>query len=133
MRIVLDTNVLLAGLLTRGVCEALLELCLESDACVIVLSEHILREFERHATGKFGAPPADVAEAISLLREHAELVEPEAMRDIACRDADDLPVLGTATAGRADVLVTGDSDLLELRSVRGIAILTPRQFYERLV
>jgi predicted nucleic acid-binding protein len=48
----------------------------------------------------------------------------------ACRDPDDLPVLGTSVAGQADYLVTGDQDLLTLRSFHGVAIVSPREFYE---
>jgi len=50
----------------------------------------------------------------------------------ACRDPDDDWVLATAVAGEAEVIVTGDGDLLDLRSYRGIAILSPRAFLERL-
>jgi predicted nucleic acid-binding protein len=50
----------------------------------------------------------------------------------ACRDPADAPVLGTAVSGRADLLVTGDADLLVLKRYRGIAIVSPRQCYERM-
>ena len=50
----------------------------------------------------------------------------------ACRDPDDLPIRGTLLAARVDCLVTGDEDLLALREFRGIPILSPRAFYERL-
>jgi predicted nucleic acid-binding protein len=49
-----------------------------------------------------------------------------------CRDPEDLPVIGTALAGGAHYLVTGDKDLLYIREFRGTAILTPREFYEVL-
>jgi predicted nucleic acid-binding protein len=50
---------------------------------------------------------------------------------MSCRDPDDLPVLGTAVAGNANVLVTGDDDLLTLREFQGMAILSPREFHDR--
>jgi predicted nucleic acid-binding protein len=46
----------------------------------------------------------------------------------AVRDSDDDAVLGTAIAGEADYLVTGDEDLLSLSTFRDVAIVTPRQF-----
>jgi predicted nucleic acid-binding protein len=49
-----------------------------------------------------------------------------------CRDKDDLPVLGTALAGQADYLVTGDKDLLALGEFHSTVILNPRSFYDRL-
>jgi predicted nucleic acid-binding protein len=48
------------------------------------------------------------------------------------RDKDDLPVLGTAVAASAAILVTGDQELLGLGLFRGVAILSPRDFYDRL-
>lgn len=47
-----------------------------------------------------------------------------------CRDEDDLPVIGTALSGQADVLVTGDDDLLSLDCVGSVRIVTPRLFWE---
>jgi putative PIN family toxin of toxin-antitoxin system len=129
VRVVFDTNVLLSGLLMRGLCEALLDACLGSDEYTIVLSEHLLREFERHAVGKMGAPPEEARLAVEFLRSQAEIIKPAEVSPDACRDGDDLPVLGTALA---DCLVTGDKDLLDLGDFRGIPILSPRVFFERL-
>jgi putative PIN family toxin of toxin-antitoxin system len=130
VRVVLDTNVLLAAFFTRGLCEALLEACLEADPCTIVLSEHILDEFVRHAEGKFRAPQRDVAGAVGLLRGQSEIVTPSPLPPDSCRDRSDLPILGTAIAGNATVLVTGDADLLILRHIRSIPIISPRSFYD---
>ncbi len=132
MRVTLDTNVLLSGLFIRGVCEAVLDACIGSDDCVIVLSEHILNEFDRHARDKFRISRNDVRQALKFLRGQAELVTPAEITISACRDPEDLPVLGTLVAGQADCLVTGDKDLLVLGEFNGHPILSPRQFYERL-
>lgn len=130
VRVVLDTNVLFAGAATRGLCEALVGVCLQAHT--IVLSEHILAELREHLTAKLKMP-ADQARAYEqLLREEAEVVEPVTPPGVACPDPDDVPVLGTAVAGRADALVTGDAALLALKKVAGIPILSPREFYERL-
>jgi uncharacterized protein len=130
VRIVLDANVLLAGFATRGLCEALIAICLESHH--LVLSQHLLTETRRYLTTKFKVPAARADEIIGFMREHAEIVKPAIIAATACRDPDDLPVLGTAVAGRAGVLVTGDKDLLVLKEHAGISIVTPRECYDRL-
>jgi len=130
VRIVLDANVLLAGFGTRGLCEALVATCLESHE--LVLSQHLLTETRRYLTTKFKMPAARADEILTFLREHAEIVTPVNIPTDACRDADDLAVLGTAVAGRADLLASGDKDLLVLNEYAGIPILTPRMCYERL-
>ncbi len=59
----------------------------------------------------------------------AVIVDPEPVERGACRHRKDLPVLGTAVAGDADCLVTGDNDLLVLKSFRGIRIIRPVDFW----
>lgn len=130
MRVVLDTNVLLAAFGTRGLCEGLLDVCLEFHE--LVLSRHILDELERHLTGKFKMPKRRAGEIVRFLREECEMVEPAAVAKGVVKDQDDLPVLGTAVAGKVDVLVTGDRELLALGSIEGTAILSPRAVYERM-
>jgi putative PIN family toxin of toxin-antitoxin system len=131
MRIVLDTNVLISGIVGHGVCQALLDICHRSGEHTMVLSEYILQELRRRLESKFNAPADRVQAAAQFLRRHAELVDPASVPADACRDPKDLPVLGTLVAG-ADCLVTGDADLLSLQQYMGRPILSPRQLYEKL-
>lgn len=131
MRVILDTNVLLPAMMGSGFCHELLNFLLESETVTIVLSEHILDEFRRRAT-RFRAPAPDVDEAVRLLRRAAEIVEPVDVEAPGLKDLDDLPILGTAVAAKADALVTGDKELLALGRVHDVPILSPRDFYERL-
>lgn len=54
------------------------------------------------------------------------------MTEPVCRDPYDDWVLATALAGEAEMIATGDDDLLVLEALRGIVILSPREFLERL-
>lgn len=130
MRVVFDTNVLLAGFATHGLCEALLVLVYRDH--IVILSPHILDEVSRHYRGKFKATKDQAAAVVAFLRSSSELVEPTAVPRGTLRDKDDLPVLGTAVAGGASCLVTGDQELLALGRFQGIDILSPRAFYDRL-
>ena len=130
MKVVLDTNVLLAAFATRGLCEAVFEVSL--DAHEIVLSSHILNELRRHLRGKLKLPADRIDDITSFLKERATWVKPAKVPAGSCRDRSDLAVLGTAVAGQADCLVTGDKDLLTLRKFKSIPILTPRSFYDSL-
>jgi putative PIN family toxin of toxin-antitoxin system len=130
VKVVLDTNVLLAAFAARGLCEAVFEACLASHE--IILSEHILGELQRHLRGKFEVPGRQVDAILAYLRENATVVTPAKVPAGACRDRTDLAVLGTALAAEADCLVTGDRDLLDLKAFRGIPLLSPRAFHDRL-
>lgn len=128
MRVVLDTNVLLAGIATHGICEGLLALCFRDHS--VVLSDHILDELAEHYVGRFKASHDQAALVVDTLRKQSENVVPAPVAEDVIRDTDDLPVLGTALAGRADYLVTGDKQLQALGNHQGILILSPREFYD---
>ena len=70
--------------------------------------------------------------ALAAFVELCEFVVPAALSKPVCRDADDDVVLATALAAKADIIVTGDNDLLVLKEFHGIRILPPRQFMELL-
>jgi len=130
VRVVLDSNVLIAAAATRGLCEAIVELCLERHQ--IVLGNGILDEVREKLTKKLKVPRPVVLEYLELLRSSAELVEPVELSRRVCRDPDDLIVLGLVAPGAAEVLVSGDKDLLILGKFSGARILSPRDFWEML-
>ncbi len=129
MTVVLDANVLLAAFGTGGTCREVVETCLLAHH--ICLSEFIFDEFRRKLVDKFGMPVGDVEADVQFLRRHCSIVSPEMVDSTACRDQNDLPVLGTLVAADADCLVTGDRDLLDLRQFSGHPILSPRQFLQQ--
>ena len=100
MRIVLDANVVVAAFAARGLCEALFELCLNSHE--ILLSETLLAEIRRNLAKKVKLERQTSAGIERFLRENGSLPEPAAVAADACRDADDLHILGLAKTGRAD-------------------------------
>jgi putative PIN family toxin of toxin-antitoxin system len=127
MRLVLDANVLIAAFVARGVCAELLEYCVREHEPVT--SAVILEEVRRKLIDKIKATASQADQTVKLLRTRLEVAEPAALGAQVCRDADDDVVLGTAIAGRADAIVTGDKDLLDLESYRDIPIVSPRGFW----
>jgi len=127
VRLVLDANVLIAAFVARGVCAELVEHGAREHEPVT--SEPILEEVRRNLVKKVKVSGAQAGQATRLIRTRFELVEPVALENPACRDPDDDVVLGTAIAGRCDAIVTGDRDLLDLVTHRGITIVSPRGFW----
>jgi putative PIN family toxin of toxin-antitoxin system len=130
VKVVLDSNVLLAAFGTRGLCEALLEVCLAEHE--LYISNPIIEELKEHLPGKFKMIPSRVLEVVTFLKSEFNFVEPAKVARDVCRDPDDLMVLGTAIAAAADCIVTGDKDLLVLGKHNGIPILSPRNFYDQV-
>lgn len=126
MRVVLDTDVLVAAFVARGVCADLFERVVNHHE--LVLSPHVLEEFDRTTSKKLGFDPGRVARAMALLRRVGRVVEPVPLAEPTCRDPDDDLVPGLVEASGAGCLVTGDEDLLVLRAFHGVPILSPREF-----
>ena len=129
MRLVFDTNVIVAGLVSEGLCHEIVETHLPEHTAI--LSRILWDELVEKLRDKFGLS-ADDLPLLDLYHRHAAWVEPKPLATPVCRDADDDWVLATAITGRAEAIVTGDGDLLAFRVYRSVAILTPRQFIERL-
>ena len=130
MRVVFDSNVLIAAFATHGLCHSLFELCLRGHQ--IVVSNAILHEVEQKLRRKIKVPAPIVREVLSYLKKHCLLDRPVPVPEGACRDPKDLAILGLAAAAHAECLVSGDKDLLVLRRYHESAILSPRQLYNRL-
>lgn len=127
MRAVLDTNVLVSALVTpRGVAGRIFD-AWESSRFEPVTSPYILDELARVLIEKIGLHRALVLQRVELFYRLASVVEPVEVFAPSI-DYNDLPILGTAVAGRADCLVTGDQLLLSIKNIHRIPIITPRTF-----
>jgi len=130
MRVVLDTNVIVAAFASRGLCAEVFEVCISGHS--IIISEHILAETQGKLIKKIKLPKKAALAIIDYLRDIAEIVTPVLLDKSICRDKDDTIIIGTAIGGSANFIVTGDEDLLILNAYKGVKIVTPRQFWSSL-
>ena len=130
MRILLDTNVLVAAFATRGFCHDILQLVLARHQ--LLVGETVLQELEQILTSKLGMPREHVSEVVGFVRGHADVVAPVQPATWPATDPADRWIAAAAISGMADILVTGDKDLLEARPVEGLRIVSPRGLWELL-
>jgi putative PIN family toxin of toxin-antitoxin system len=130
VRVYLDTNVLISALATRGLCADLLEAILADHD--LLVGETVLKELQRVLSQKMHLAPKAVAELDAFLRRQGEVVHSDRLLRLKVRDPADRPILAEAVAGRAEMLVTGDRDLLVLAARAPIAIRSPREVWELL-
>ena len=128
MRILLDTNVVFSALAARGLAQAVFELCLEKHT--IIISERILSELSAHLQNKLKMPEEKVRLIIDYLKESCFLGQEAPVKKSACRDEEDLHILGLAEKMQVNFIITGDRDLLVLKNFRQTSIVTPREFWE---
>ena len=131
MRVLLDTNVIVSAVTTRGLC---------ADVFRAVLSDHqlvtcpqVLQEVRRILHTKFSVPDSLVSEYLELIHKDAILAEGKETPDVRLEDLADLEILASAISGKADVLVTGDRELQGIRRIRKLRIVSPRAFWEELM
>jgi len=98
----------------------------------LLTSAQVLGELERVLRTQFGVARDLIEDFLSLIRQDTVIAQPGPPPPVEIGDRDDLPILSAAISGKAEVFVTGDKELLNLREVEDLAILSPRQFWDKL-
>jgi putative PIN family toxin of toxin-antitoxin system len=127
LRVVLDTNVLISALhfpdgALAGLWPAL------NERARLILSPAIVAELAGKLRDRFGWDEGELQRLLRALVRRAELVRPSTIPDAVAGDPDDNHIIACAIAGRADLIVSGDRDLLRLKTYAGIPIVRPMDF-----
>lgn len=130
MRIFLDTNVLVSAYAARGICTDLVRHILAEHE--LVTGEVNLEELRRVLRDRFRAPPERLDAIESELRAETVVPRPAEPSSVPVRDPDDRWVLASALGAGADLLVTGDQDLLAVAREVTLPIVDPRGCWDRL-
>ena len=131
MKIFADTNVWVSAFTARGLCADLLEVILADHQ--LMTGEFVLKELEGVLATKLNVPQNKVLDTLRFLQKHHVEPIPDQTSEIKVRDEDDRWVLESALRAKADILVTGDNDLLVLsKNITRIKIISPRGFWEIL-
>ena len=137
LRLVLDTNVVVAGLLWNGPPRQLLEAAIAGE--VELFSSAVLLDELAHTlayakfAGRIEAFGTHITALVAQYTALVSLVAPAGVPRIVANDADDDHVIAAAVAARAELIVTGDrKHLLPIGSHQGIAIVTAREVGEQL-
>ena len=130
MRVLLDTNVLVAAFATRGICQDVFRTVLAEHR--LLVGESVLEELERVLTDMLRTPTSRAREIVAFIREHGEVVAPDTPASWPEDDPDDRWIVAAALEGEADVLVTGDNDILKAGDAVKFRVVTPRGFWESL-
>jgi putative PIN family toxin of toxin-antitoxin system len=130
VRIILDTSVLIAAFLTRGLSATLLDVVLEHHE--VVVSARLLEEYEATLQSA-GRVEAHIAAVHKLkLASLATLVEPPQLSKRVGRDRNDEYLVALMDLSQAEYLATFDKDLLSLKRRGRTRILTPRELWMKL-
>ena len=128
MIIVLDSNVIISAFITTsGTAKDVFLYCGERHR--LVISRYIIAEVAEKLQHKLGFSSAEANEVTYFLETHFDSVEPAGEIAGFSRDPEDNPVIGLALSARADFLISGDKDLLVLKKIKGVKIISPAEFW----
>lgn len=137
MRLVLDTNVVFSALLWRGTPYRLLEAIRLKSGIQLYSSAVLLEELEMvlarpSASKRLAAIDKNARAVLADYAAAIELVSPTRIPRVVLNDPDDDHVIAAALSARADLIVSGDADLLTLNSYEGIAIVNAAEAIARI-
>lgn len=136
MRVVLDTNVVISALLFQDGRLTWLRKVWVEGRCIPLVSGETVRELLAVlAYPKFQLAQGDREELLATYLPHTEVVQIQAVLEEIpkCSDKDDQMFLQLAFAGKADLIVTGDKGLLQMRDECPFSILTPTEARKELL
>lgn len=132
MIVVLDTNIWVSAIIWGGIPEKIIDLQ-QNQLITIAISEELLRELEntfnkKKIKPKLKALNLELYSVINLVRESVIFYPITELNVPELRDPDDNIILATAIASNADIIITGDQDLLTLIEYQKIPIMTAKSF-----
>ncbi len=131
-KVVLDTNVLVSALGWESFPKDVF-LCIIEGKAELFISREQLNELSKVLSyQKLGFTREQAERFVALLIKVAAFVEPKEKVNVIENDPDDNRILEAAMAGNVDYIVTGDSDLLNLKVFDGVKIVTPKEFLQKI-
>ncbi len=131
-KVVLDTNVLVSALGWEGSPKDAFLCVIEGKAGLFISRAQLKELSEVLSYPKLGFKREQAERFIALILELAVVVKPKGKINAVGNDPDDNRILEAAVEGNVDYVVTGDSDLLDLKVFNGIKIVTPKEFLQKI-
>jgi putative PIN family toxin of toxin-antitoxin system len=132
LRVTSDTNILISGLNFRGAKPFQFLDLARAGKIDLSVSGAILDEMEAVLVRKFGFTTEDIVDARTRIGAMARTATPKVTLDVIKEDPTDNRILECAVSAGSDFIVTGDKDLLRLRTYDSIRILTVSDFLDLL-
>ena len=130
IRAVLDTNIIISSVFWKGNPHEVVRRGILGEY-QLVASAELLDEVADKLRVKFKFPEESIQELVDILLTHCQIVEPTSKFDVV-RDKSDNKVIECAFDGKANYVVTGDPDLLDLKEFKSTKIITAKEFLEKI-
>jgi len=132
MRVVVDTNILISGLLWDGNESEILKLCKTGEITLIISPDIIIELESVLSRKKFGLTKTEIDSAIGEILSISKIVNPRAIIDIIKEDPDDNIILECAIEGNAELIISGNKHLFNLKEFMKIPIVRSIEALKRI-
>ncbi len=136
MKVVFDINVLVSGILWRGICNELIKLA-EEKLFILCFTPDLLSELKEVLHRPKFLPrikilKTSVEEIITAVSQLVIFFPDMEISPVVKEDSDDDRILACAESSGVEYIITGDPHLLNLKSFQNIPIITPKKFLQLL-
>jgi len=130
IKVVLDTNIYISGILFTGNPRIILDLAIKGRIKVCISSDIITEIKDVLSRKKFGFPTEIIETIIREIESVTTLITPSKKYKVVSRDNDDNIIIDCAAEAHVDYIITGDNDLLSFNNYNAIRIINPAEFIE---
>ena len=128
MKILIDTNVIVSGLIAKGACFEILEDVAYSHTPMI--TAYVFAECQDVLLHRFHLSKSTVKTLLNVIERHFIGGENSTTPRKVCRDPNDDQVLADALINKIDVILSGDKDLLSMEEYEGMRIIGPKDYWK---
>ncbi len=123
-----DTNVVVSGLIAKGICFEILEDLIYSHTPLI--TPYIFAECQDVLLNKFHLSKPAIKSLLGVVDRHFKKAVSSTKLLNVCRDPNDNQILADALINKVDIILTGDKDLLTIEVYQGIRIISPKDYWK---
>jgi len=128
MKVLVDTNVIVSGLIAKGACFEILEDLVYSHTPLI--TPYVLAECQEVLLHKFHLSKPTVKSLLYVVERYFKKGESSTKPLNVCRDPEDNQIFADALINKADIILSGDKDLLSIEKYEQIRIISPKDYWK---
>lgn len=128
MKILVDTNVIVSGLIAKGACFEILDDLVYSHTPLV--TSYILTECQEVLLYKFYLSKLTVKSLLYVIERYFKKGANSTKLLNICRDPDDNQIFADALINKVDIILSGDKDLLSIEEYQGIRTISPKDYWK---
>ena len=128
MKIIFDTNVLVSAFMTGGNCCDVIDHSIDGHR--LYYTNFIIDEFKKVFKDNFHYPETVIYQFIRFINKFFIEGDSAPAVDNVCRDPKDNQLIADAVINNIEVIITGDKDLLDLKTCKGVKIISPKEYWK---